>query len=164
MIYAYIHTYLRTIHCVRMKSSTQQKVSQLVQNCKYLSEILNSTTVTIMYTRFQSRLEIVMELSNLWAIAREHWKFKVSNIGPYLKKWSSATAGVQNVLLVHGHTTVDVDATVLWPGRWYRGQGAATPQPDMPSGDRCQEYGNNLITDDRHQPLFENSFRNLFAP
>jgi len=24
-----------------------------------------------------------------------------------------ATAGVQNVLLVHGHTTVDMDATVL---------------------------------------------------
>jgi len=30
-----------------MKSSTQQKVSQLVHNCKYLPEILNSTTVTI---------------------------------------------------------------------------------------------------------------------
>src|SRR6218665_2064403 len=35
------------IHCVRIKSSTQQKVSQLVQNCKYLPEIINSTTVTI---------------------------------------------------------------------------------------------------------------------
>src|SRR6218665_1028399 len=35
------------IHCVRMKSSTQQKVSQLIENCKYLPEILNSTTVTI---------------------------------------------------------------------------------------------------------------------
>ena len=104
-----------------------------------------------------------MKLSNLWAIAMEHWKFKVSNIDPYLRKWSSATAGIQNVLLVHGHTTVDVDATVLWPGRWYRGQGAATPQPDVPSGDRCHEYGNNLITDDIHQPLFENFFRNLFA-
>jgi len=33
-----------------MKSSTQQKVSQLVQNCQYLPEILNSTTVTI-FTR-----------------------------------------------------------------------------------------------------------------
>jgi len=37
----------REIHCVRMKSSTQQKVSQVVQNCKYLPEIINSTTVTI---------------------------------------------------------------------------------------------------------------------
>ena len=26
---------IENIHCVRMKSSTQQKVSQLVQNCKY---------------------------------------------------------------------------------------------------------------------------------
>jgi len=33
-----------------MKSSTQQKVSQLIQNCKYLPEILNSPTVTI-FTR-----------------------------------------------------------------------------------------------------------------
>ena len=40
----------------------------------------------------------------------EHWKIKVSNIGPYLRKRSSATVGVQNVLLVHGHTTVGVDA------------------------------------------------------
>ena len=38
------------IHCVRMKSSTQQTVSQFVPNCKYLLEILNSTTVTI-FTR-----------------------------------------------------------------------------------------------------------------
>ena len=38
------------IHCVRMKSSTQQKVSQLVQNYKYLPEILNSITLTI-FTR-----------------------------------------------------------------------------------------------------------------
>ena len=30
-----------------MKSSTQQKVSQLVQNFKYLSEMLISTTMTI---------------------------------------------------------------------------------------------------------------------
>jgi len=29
-----------------MKSSTQQNVSQLVQSCKYLPDILNSTTVT----------------------------------------------------------------------------------------------------------------------
>src|SRR6218665_1126775 len=35
------------IHGVRMKSSTQQKVSQLFQNCKYLPEISNSTTLTI---------------------------------------------------------------------------------------------------------------------
>src|SRR6218665_1801375 len=35
------------VHCVRVKSSTPQNVSQLVQNCKYLPEILNSTTVTI---------------------------------------------------------------------------------------------------------------------
>src|SRR6218665_2954860 len=35
------------IHGVRMKSSTQQKVSQLVQNCQYLPEISNSTTLTI---------------------------------------------------------------------------------------------------------------------
>src|SRR6218665_1251530 len=41
-----LYTYMY-IHCVRMKSSTPQKVSQLVQNCKYLPEILNSTTVTI---------------------------------------------------------------------------------------------------------------------
>jgi len=33
-----------------MKSSTQQKVLQLVQNCKYLPEILHSTTETI-FTR-----------------------------------------------------------------------------------------------------------------
>jgi len=33
-----------------MKSSTQQNVSQLVQNCKYLPQIFNSTTVTI-FTR-----------------------------------------------------------------------------------------------------------------
>src|SRR6218665_940324 len=42
------------IHCVQMKSrppSTQQKVSQLVQNCKYLPEISNSTTVTIIFKR-----------------------------------------------------------------------------------------------------------------
>src|SRR6218665_263397 len=25
-------------------------------------------------------------------------------------------------------------------------------------------FFNNVITDDRHQPLFKNSFRNLFAP
>ena len=36
------------IHGVRMKSSTQQKVSQLFQNCKYLPEISNSTTLTIL--------------------------------------------------------------------------------------------------------------------
>ena len=35
------------LHCVRRKSSTLQKVSQLVQNCGYLPEILNSTTVAI---------------------------------------------------------------------------------------------------------------------
>ena len=39
-----------TLHGVRMKSSTQPKVSQLVQNCKYLPEILTSTTGTI-FTR-----------------------------------------------------------------------------------------------------------------
>src|SRR6218665_320586 len=42
------------IHCVRMTSSTQQKVSQLVQNCKYLPEILNSTTVTIFTRDFKA--------------------------------------------------------------------------------------------------------------
>jgi len=31
-------------------TSTQQKVTELVQNCKYLPEILNSTTTTI-FTR-----------------------------------------------------------------------------------------------------------------
>src|SRR6218665_11242 len=36
------------IHSVRMKSSTQQKVSQLFQNCKYLPEISNSITLTIL--------------------------------------------------------------------------------------------------------------------
>src|SRR6218665_2523467 len=36
------------VHGVRMKSSTQQKVSQLFQNCKYLPEISNSTTLTIL--------------------------------------------------------------------------------------------------------------------
>src|SRR6218665_184251 len=41
---------VRKLHGVRMKSSTQQKVSQLVQNCKYLPEILTSTTGTI-FTR-----------------------------------------------------------------------------------------------------------------
>jgi len=30
-----------------MKSSTQQKLSQLVQNCEYLPEILISTTMAI---------------------------------------------------------------------------------------------------------------------
>src|SRR6218665_3309543 len=35
------------VHGVRMKSSTQQKVSQLFQNCKYLPAISNSTTLTI---------------------------------------------------------------------------------------------------------------------
>jgi len=69
-----------------MKSSTKQKVSQLVQNCKYLPEILNSTTVIIFTRRSQRRLEIFMKLSNLWAIAREHWKIKVSNIGSYLRR------------------------------------------------------------------------------
>ena len=43
-------TNMELIHCVRMKSSTQQKVSQLVENCKYLPEMLNSITVTI-FTR-----------------------------------------------------------------------------------------------------------------
>src|SRR6218665_2463778 len=52
------------IHGVRMKSSTQQKVSQLVQDCKYLSEIVTSTTGTIIYTRSQSRLKIFETLSN----------------------------------------------------------------------------------------------------
>src|SRR6218665_3524816 len=36
------------LHGVQMKSSTQQKVSQLFQNCKYLPEISNSTTMTIL--------------------------------------------------------------------------------------------------------------------
>jgi len=85
-----------------------------------------------MYTRFQSRLQIFASLPNLWAFAMEHWKIKVSNMGPHIREWSSATVGVQNVLLVDGHTTADVDATVWWPGRWSRGQTAATPQSDAP--------------------------------
>jgi len=46
----YAREYSILLDCVRTKSSTQQKVSQLVQNCKYLPEILNSTTETI-FTR-----------------------------------------------------------------------------------------------------------------
>ena len=45
----YVYTYMY-VHGVRMKSSTQQKVSQLFQNCKYLPEILTATTGTI-FTR-----------------------------------------------------------------------------------------------------------------
>ena len=49
VLYIYLQ-FTAEIHCVRMKSSTQQKVSQLVQNCKYLPEILSPTTVAI-FTR-----------------------------------------------------------------------------------------------------------------
>ena len=61
---------------------------------------------------------LILLISDIWRECRvEHWKIKVSNMGPYLRQWSSATAGVQNIILVHGHTTIDVDATVLWvPG------------------------------------------------
>ena len=49
--YNYVGLYYDyNIHCVRMKSSTQQKVSQLVQSFKYWPDILKSTTVTI-YTQ-----------------------------------------------------------------------------------------------------------------
>src|SRR6218665_2222772 len=49
-LYRFLFEVKVILHGVRMKSSTQQKVSQLVQNCKYLPEILTSTTGTI-FTR-----------------------------------------------------------------------------------------------------------------
>src|SRR6218665_3993730 len=101
---------------------------------------------------------------------------------PLLKKVKysySSTAGVQNVLLFHGHTTVDVDATVLWvPGAfsWLNANLSTNSTfstvrvvrflslPGFRSTVPVSSiFFNNLITDDRHQPLFQNSFRNLFA-
>src|SRR6218665_2968469 len=102
---------------------------------------------------------------------------------PLLKKVKysySATAGVQNVLLVHGHTTVDVDATVLWVPGAYSWLNASLSTNSTFSTVRVVRFLpllgfrstvpvssiflNNLNTDDRHQPLVENSFRSLFAP
>src|SRR6218665_4116586 len=100
-----------------MKSSTQQKVSQLVQNCEQLPEILNTTTVTI----FTRDLKAVWKYSlNCQIYERLRWnteklKFQHRPLA-YLRERSSATAaaGVQNVLLVHGRTTVDAEPPVLW--------------------------------------------------
>ena len=61
--------------------------------------------------------------------APTNWTFQH---GKPERKWNSAISGVQNVLLVHGHTTVDVDATVWWSGRWSLGQTSATLQSDAP--------------------------------
>jgi len=60
---------------------------------------------------------------NVWDAALKKGSFQHTRA---TRRWSSATYGVQNVLLVHGHTTLDVDATVWWPGRWSRGQTTAT--------------------------------------
>ena len=60
---------------------------------------------------------------NVWDAALKKGSFQHTRA---TRRWSSATSGVQNVLLVHGHTTLDVDATVWWPGRWSRGQTTAT--------------------------------------
>src|SRR6218665_1187755 len=51
--FKYNNFYCRVLHCVRMKSSTQQKVSQLIQNSDHI------------YMRSQSRLKIFVKVSNL---------------------------------------------------------------------------------------------------
>ena len=74
---------------------------------------------------------------NVWDSALKKESFQHTRA---TRRWSSATSGVQNVLLVHRHTTVDVDATVWWPGRWSLGQTTATLQSER-SDDRRHECG-----------------------